>query len=111
MATRGPNTARLVHRVTLQEPTRTTDAVGGETTVWSDVACLWANIMPDRDNERTQGDRRQAHRSHRVEIHYRSGVTSAMRLLYGDRVLNIAQVISPDERNRRLELLCVEDVA
>ena len=102
---------RLRHRVTLQSAADTADGGGGFTTVWSDVATVWASIEPLKGRERLFAQQLESPVSHRVTLRHRSGVTTAMRVKFGSRILNIRSVINAEERDRALELLCEEGVA
>ncbi|HAC59380.1 MAG TPA: head-tail adaptor protein, partial [Rhodobiaceae bacterium] len=41
-----------------------------------------------------------------LTIRYRSGITTEMRVLWKERVLNITSLRDPDGRKRFLELTC-----
>ena len=117
----GRNTSsRLRHRLVLQQEVRTPDESGGFTREWQDVAALWAEVIPLGGSESRQNmaskeffmaGQLQAQVSHRVLLRYRDGVTTAMRLVFGERVFNIRSVISPHEGREQLELLVQEGVA
>ncbi|QDV34913.1 Phage head-tail joining protein [Tautonia plasticadhaerens] len=100
--------SRMNKRVTLQSLTQTEDGQGGFTDSWGNVASTWAEIMPMKGYERMQAMQLQTPLTHKVMIRYRAGVTNAMRLLYGERVLHIKEVINENEEGRFLRLLCVE---
>lgn len=46
--------------------------------------------------------------SHTVTIRYRPGVNAGDQVLYGQRVFRIQAALNPEERNIRLDLLCLE---
>ncbi len=103
--------ATLRHRVSLQSAADTADGGGGTTTVWSDVATLWASIEPLKGSERLFAQRLESRVTHRLRLRHRIGVTTAMRVKFGARIFNIRAVINPGERNRLLVVLCEEGVA
>lgn len=103
--------AALRHRVSLQSSEDSADGGGGSTTVWSEVATLWASIEPLKGVERVAAQQIETRLTHRVRLRHRLGVTTAMRIQFGSRIFNIHAVINPQERNRLLELLCEEGVA
>jgi len=105
------NAGALRHRVSLQQSTLTADGGGGATLAWTTVATVWAAIQPLKGRERQRAEQIESPLTHRVTIRHRDGVTAAMRVLFGARVFNIRAVINPDERDRRLDLLCEEGVA
>lgn len=100
--------ARMNKRVTLQSVSRDEDGQGGFTEEWIDGDTIWASIEPLKGWERMQAQQLENPITHKVMIRYRSGVTADMRLIYGDRVLGVKEVINLDEDNAFLRLMCVE---
>ena len=100
----------LRHRITLQSATDTPDGGGGFTTVWTDVATVWAAIEPLKGREQLHAAQLETPVTHRVTLRYRAGVTPKMRVKFGTRVFNIRAVIDAEERHRTLELMCEEGV-
>ncbi len=109
-------TTRLRHRLTLQQEIQTADGAGGYTRTWQDIADLWAEINPANakslyGRERLYAGQLQSEISHKVTIRYRSGITTAMRLLFGNRAFNIRAISNIQESNETIELLVEEGVA
>ena len=105
--------SRLRHRLTLQQESLTPDGAGGYARSWSDVADVWAEIIPLAGNaaygrETTVAGQLQSEISHRVLLRYRAGVTAGMRLLFDSRMFNIVSVANRDEQSEVLELLVLE---
>lgn len=98
----------LRHRVTIQAEDRQDDGQGGYTPMWRDVETVLASIQPISGNEALVARQLQDTVTHKVVMRYRPGITAAMRLKFGTRLFNIREVRNYDERNRRLELRCVE---
>jgi SPP1 family predicted phage head-tail adaptor len=48
--------------------------------------------------------------SHRVTLRFIPGVTAKMRVNYGGRLLLIEAALNIEERNRELQLMCLEVV-
>ena len=103
--------ATLRHRVSLQSAADTADGGGGASTVWSDVATLWASVEPLKGAEHLTAQQLESRLTHRVRLRHRIGVTTAMRVKFGARIFNIRAVINPAMRDRLLVLLCEEGVA
>ena len=100
---------RLRHRVTIQRFDRVDDGGGGTEEQWIDVATVWAAVEPIRGRERLEAMQLEQSVSHRVVIRYRPDVDGRnMRIVHRGRALHVQAVVSPDERNRWLELLCEE---
>lgn len=103
--------SRLRHRLTLQEPVHTPDSGGGYISSWSDIAQLWAEILPVSGRERLFTGKVQAEATHRILIRYRSDVSTSHRLVFESRIFNIRSIMNAHERNEMLELLAEEGVA
>lgn len=102
--------AKMDQRVTLQSVARASDSQGGWTDTWNNGASLWASIDQLKGYERMQAQQLQTPITHKVMIRYNADVTTANRLLYGTRVLNIKEVIELQPRKSFMQLLCVETV-
>lgn len=104
----------LRHAVTVQNPLPPVkDADGGYTTAWADLATQWwASIQPAtvRSLERAVAGTVVSAATHLVRMRYLPGVTTATRILFGTRVLNVTGVQNQDERNIELVLVCEEAV-
>lgn len=113
--------SRLRHRLILQQEVLTPDDGGGFSRSWEDVAQLWAEIQPiagggsrldvSSGREIVAGEQVVGILSHRIMLRWRSGVTSAMRLVFEGRVFNIRYVAVAHEDKEMLELLVQEGVA
>ena len=102
------NPGDLRHRITLQSPPTTQDSYGAPTGDYTDVATIWANINPISGRELFAAEQFASEITHRVRIRYRAGVTSSMRVKYGDRNFEIMYVINEYERDRITQLMCKE---
>jgi len=100
------------HRVTLQSPAGSRDAVGERVTTWTNVATVWASIEPLGTREQFAAAQAQASTTHKLNIAYGSeiaAIDSAWRVLFGSRVFVLdGPPRNIDERNREIELLCTE---
>ena len=102
---------RLRHRVAIQSQSTTLDGYGESTGSWATDNTVWAAVEPVSGSERDIGEGRTGVVSHRVVMRYLSTVSPKKRLLFGSRVLNIDSVLNVDERDERMSLFCVEEVA
>jgi SPP1 family predicted phage head-tail adaptor len=102
--------ARMKFRVEIQSLSQATDNQGGFTDSWTTDATVWAEIEPLKGWERFQAQQTQTPLTHKVTMRYRSGVTTAKRLLYGSRVFEIKEVINVNEDSAFLVLRCLEQV-
>lgn len=76
-----PGAGELRERVTVQQPTTTTDAQKGRATTWGTLAAsLPAKVVPLSARERIQSAALGAQQVYTVLIRYRADVTTKMRL-------------------------------
>lgn len=96
------------HRFVLEMRDDEPDGAGGVAPGWRMVENIWAAVEPGDGRERSLNDRVGQIQIHRVTIRQRDDVEAGMRLRKGARVLGIRAVFDPDERGRRLVLICEE---
>ena len=99
---------QLRKRVTLQAETPTTDGAGGYALAWTNIATVWAEIVPVSGKKLSFAEHLEGRVTHHVTLRYQSVVTTDMRLAYNGRVFNIHAVLNFEERNRWTELLVEE---
>lgn len=99
---------RLRHRVTIETPSGSASAFGEVAQSWSTVATVWAAVEPTSSRERVENEQTKTFTTHRIHMRYRSDVSTAERLTFDSRTLNILSVINPNEQNATLEILCTE---
>ena len=97
------------HLISIQQPALAADGVGEMLPAWSTLyASLYAEVEPLSGKEAIAKDQINSNVTHRVRTRYVPGVLPAMRVLYGARTLQIQHVMNVSERDRELELSCVE---
>lgn len=106
---------QLKHRVRIQQPTITKDALGAPTRAWSDVASVWAEIAPISGREARFADRIDSEVSHQITVRYRSifadpRAVATMRVLFRGRVFAIHAALNEDEAKVAVTLLATEGV-
>lgn len=104
------NASDLNKRITLQQKSNNyqTDEEGNPIEVWNDIAIIWAAVKPLRGREFWQAASTNAENTIKVIIRYRSGITNDMRIAYGNRLLEITNIIDVDEKHREIHLMCKE---
>jgi SPP1 family predicted phage head-tail adaptor len=100
--------ARMDKRVTIQSASQISDGQGGFTETWSDGASVWAWIQPVKGYEKFQASQTQTPLSHKIVTRYRTDITTASRLKYGDRIFWVKEVINRDEANQFLDIRALE---
>ena len=103
----------LRRSIQIQQRSATIDSVGGQSTTWTTVATVWADIQPLSGRELMAAQEVQAEVSHTISIRYQPlfsdpKAMAAMRVLYGTRIFNISASMNVDERNRLITLMANE---
>jgi SPP1 family predicted phage head-tail adaptor len=101
---------KLRHKIIVQQYTDGTNDNGYPEKTWTDFVTLWANIQPLRGKEYFAAKTEHSEVSHTIIYRYYPGVTSDMRIKYGNRYFDIESVINADERNYELQIMGVEKV-
>ncbi len=104
----------LRHVVSIQYPVEGSDGMGGFATSWADLpglSAVRAAIWPSSANEQVKNGTVSAEITHRVKMRYRPGINHSMRIVFGNRILKIVGITSPEESNKELNLLCKEQFA
>lgn len=103
---------KLRHRITIQElilnAATTRDMHGGIVEDWADVVTVRASVEPIRAVEIFRANQVDTRITHRITLRYQSGITTAMRAVFGKRIFLFLSVINPDERRIMLEMLAME---
>ena len=85
--------------------------MGERQTTWTDVATVWADVVPTSTYERNIAAQAHSLVTHRITIRYGSDwstIDGSWRVMFGDRALPIEGVRNVDENNRMIELVCTE---
>ncbi len=96
-------------RLTLQAPADAPDGQGGAIAGFSDVAGLWARIVPLTASAEERAGAEAVTVTHNVWVRYRADLAAGMRLVKGGRVFAIRTVRDPDETGRYLLCQCTEE--
>lgn len=104
---------QLRHLVSIQRPPTTKDLQGGCTGDWIEIphGAQWVGISPISGTRRYESAQILQGVTHEVTTRYVPDVDSNMRLVWGERVLQIKSLLNVDERNKELRILCQEMVA
>lgn len=98
----------LRYRVTLQSRQRTPDDGGTATAAWSDIATVYAQIVPVSGHLVVAADGPRGRVTHEVLVRAGLDIAPDMRFLEGVRILRIHAVLDVDGRKRWLKCLCEE---
>lgn len=92
------------------------DGAGGFTDDWKKeigwdlVFTTYAYIRPIRGRNFYEAQQGQSELTHEINIRYRKGLDSSMIIVYDNRRFDIQYVKNIEEKNKELELICVERV-
>lgn len=102
---------RARQRVTVESRSITRDSFGQDSESWSEVATIWAEVIPLTGRELAIAQQLRADVTHKVLARYMPSLVAIdpeARIRFRGRVLAIQAVIDVDERRRDLSILCRE---
>lgn len=103
------NPGRLRRQITIEQPPATQDATGARYGEWTAFAAnVGAEIVPMGGKEAAGAESFQAQAAYRITIRYLAGLDTTMRVNWGGRLFDVVNVNDIEERNRVMELTCVE---
>jgi SPP1 family predicted phage head-tail adaptor len=94
-------------RVTIQRQSTSSTPQWGKSTNWTDVATVWASVVPTNAVESFQQKGTASGTNYTVKLRYRADLTSADRLMYRGKVLDLVSVVDVGGRHRELECQAV----
>jgi len=100
------NPGKLNRRVTLQRQDTARDEVGQAKAVWTDVATVWAAVLPLRGREYFESAKVNSEITVRIIIRYRADVKPSWRAVSGGDAYDIVEVINPADGRTQLQLMC-----
>lgn len=95
-------------RIKFQSRQETDDGYGGKTIVWLDHASAWAKVEPLSGREYFDAHQTQADVSHRVTTRFRGGIDETMRIVCGEKMLEIESVLDVESAHQRLVIMARE---
>lgn len=102
------NASSMDKRVSIVAVTPASDGQGGFTDTLTTVATVWAEITPVKGMERYQAMHLESPITHNVKMRYRTGITTAHKLVFATRTFEIIEVINVNEANTLLNIKAVE---
>lgn len=98
----------LRHPIAIETRSTTVDSYGEQSHSWTRFASAFAEVVPLTGRELVNAQSFRPDVTTRIRTRWVPNVTSAMRVAYGSRVLEIVGVINVDERDREMILICSE---
>lgn len=99
---------KLRHKITVERESTTTDIVGGQSSTWATLIEPFALVKPVTGTERYQAMKLETNITHRIYIRYVADIKTTDRIIFNSREMQIRSIIDLEERNKWLELHCVE---
>jgi SPP1 family predicted phage head-tail adaptor len=107
-----PDPGALRDRITIEREVSTDMGGGGSEVGWSQLAQVWAQILPVSGREQIQAAAVTASALYRITVRWRSDVNETHRVKLADgTALNLRRVADPDGQRQWLELLAEKGVA
>jgi SPP1 family predicted phage head-tail adaptor len=101
---------RLRHRIVIEESLTSRDSFGAEVSERVQFAVVWADLSPITGKEYLGFKQINSETTTKITTRYLAGVTTEMRVVFGDRTYEIDSIINPEEKNISLILMCREVV-
>lgn len=100
----------LRHRVDLQVEMGPLSPGDDSRERWKTYEQRWASVVPLSGRELFTDQQVHAQVTHKIGMRWKSGIQPAPthRVKWGSRVFNIVSAINVGERNREIELVCIE---
>jgi SPP1 family predicted phage head-tail adaptor len=104
----------LRHKINIESFTAVSDGAGGSTVTWAATPAntnIWCKVRPASGGERFYAMRTEADTTHVIITRWKTGITPAMRVNFGGRLMQIKSVINIEERDKWMEIRAVENEA
>lgn len=97
-------------RITISRATKTQNSFGEDQSTWAAIGSYWANVRALQGRELESMQQTWAEARYKIDMRYQRGTTFRRedRITWGSRTLDILDVADPDNRQRRLYLICRE---
>ena len=96
----------LRHRIAFKTPVATLDEGGGQSIDWQDGPGVWARIVSLGGAEVVRASEIVPRGTYRLTIRYRSDVSPAMRIAFGDKLFEIDAIYDPEGKAEMLFVDC-----
>ena len=98
---------RMRYRIIIQKPSDETDGFADPKDEWSDLAIIWADIVPVSGREYFAAEQNMSETQFKIYIRYIEGITPKMRVMNNDTFYEILAVLG-DKRSGMLTLMAEE---
>ncbi|MEH7093943.1 phage head closure protein [Neobacillus vireti] len=94
--------------ITFQSKNGVQNSYGETSDDWMDVKTTRAGIYPISGQEFFSAEKVNAEITHKINMRYLPGLSTNMRIKYGNRYFGISSIINFQERNVLLQIMCKE---
>ena len=77
--------------------------------LWQTIGRRWAAVLPARGDEFVLAQQTQSQQTFKIRCRAFPALTTAHRLLFGQRVFQIVAIANQGERNIQMDLTVIED--
>lgn len=101
----------LRHQVALQAQTTTQTSSGAPQETWNTILTCFAGVESIHEREDFQTSQFVAQVTHRITVRWPGAsiaIGGPMQIMFGSRIFKVQTVVNVQERNRVLQLYCLE---
>jgi SPP1 family predicted phage head-tail adaptor len=102
-------TGKLRQQIQIIDPSSSRDSFGGSTPGGgTSLGTVWASIEALSGRDALAAQSFTSIGTHLVTIRWMPGILAKQQVIFGSRTFQIEAVLNPDERTKKLILICVE---
>ena len=101
---------RLRDLITIEKVVVTRDELNGEVRSWQFFAHAWAEVAHLSSRELSRVRMFSSQITTKFTIRYMAGLDNTVRIVIGDAVYSVSEIIEPDSSRRMIELLGYAEV-
>jgi SPP1 family predicted phage head-tail adaptor len=100
--------SKLKNRITFLKPTNLQNGTGENVSSFEEYITVWASVVPVTGKEYIESQKLRAETTYKIATRYISGITTDMKIKYGEKEFEIVSVLNLNERNTELQIVCFE---
>ncbi len=101
--------SKMRHRITFLKPSEVLKNLAGENIpVYSEYKTVWAYVAPKTGREYDESQKIRAETTYNITTRYHGGITTDMRIKFGEKEFKIESILNIDERNNELKIVASE---
>jgi SPP1 family predicted phage head-tail adaptor len=100
--------SKLKNRITFLKPTNTQNATGENVSSFEEYMTVWSSVVPVTGKEYIESQKLRSETTYKIATRYIAGITTDMKIKYGDKIFEIVSVLNLNERNIELQIVAFE---